>query len=153
VTGRGTGIDDAMLAHKTDVVARAVARAAIFLDPISVVSEIGGLEIAALAGFIVGGAAHRIPVLIDGVIALAALLVADALVPGISAHVIAGHRSTEPGATAVLDHLGLEPLLDLGMRLGEGTGACLATPLVQSAARILCEMATLDTLDTLAGPQ
>ena len=146
VTGRGTGIDDAMLTHKTDIVATAVERASAFLDPVSIVSEIGGIEIAALAGFIVGGASHRIPVVVDGVIALAALVVADALVPGVAAHVIAGHRSTEPGASAALDHLGLDPLLDLGMRLGEGTGACLAIPIVQCAARILTDMATLDSL-------
>ena len=146
VTGRGTGIDDAMLTHKTKIVAAAVERTSAYLDPLSVLSEVGGLEIAALAGFIVGGAAQCIPIVIDGVIALAALVAADALVPGIAAHVVAGHRSTEPGATAALDHLGLEPLLDLGMRLGEGTGACLATPLVQSTARVLTEMATLDTL-------
>jgi len=150
VTGRGTGIDDVMLTHKTEIVATAVARAEAFLDPLSILSEVGGLEIAALAGFIVSGAAHRVPVVIDGVIALAALVVADALVPGIASHVIAGHRSTEPGASAALEHLGLEPLLDLGMRLGEGTGACLAIPVVQCAARILTDMATLDTLTTSA---
>jgi len=150
VTGRGTGIDDAMLTHKTDIVATAVARAQGFLDPLSILSEVGGLEIAALAGFIVSAAGHRIPVVVDGVIALAALVVADALVPGVAAHVIAGHRSTEPAASAALDHLGLEPLLDLGMRLGEGTGACLAVPIVQCAARILTDMATFDSLTTSA---
>ena len=150
VTGRGTGIDDVMLTHKTEIVATAVARVEAFLDPLSILSEIGGLEIAALAGFIVSGAAHRVPVVVDGVIALAALVVADALVPGIARQVIAGHRSTEPGASAALDHLRLEPLLDLGMRLGEGTGACLAIPIVQCAARILTDMATLDTLTTSA---
>jgi nicotinate-nucleotide--dimethylbenzimidazole phosphoribosyltransferase len=150
VTGRGTGIDDVMLTHKTEIVASAVARVEAFLDPLSILSEVGGLEIAALSGFIVSGAAHRIPVVVDGVIALAALVVADALVPGVAAHVIAGHRSTEPGASAALEHLGLEPLLDLGMRLGEGTGACLAIPIVQCAARILTDMATLDTLTTSA---
>jgi len=142
VTGRGTGIDDAMLAHKADIVHAATARAAGYLDPVSVLSEVGGLEIAALAGFIVGGAAGGVPVVIDGVIALAALLVADALVPGVSDRCVAGHRSTEPGASAALDHLALVPVLDLGMRLGEGTGACLAVPVVQAAARILNEMAT-----------
>jgi nicotinate-nucleotide--dimethylbenzimidazole phosphoribosyltransferase len=147
VTGRGTGIDDATLAHKTDVVAGAVARTAAFLDPLSTLSEIGGLEIAAMAGFIVGAAAERTPVVIDGVVALAALVVADAFSPGIAAHVLAGHRSTEPGATVVLEHLGLEPLIDLRMRLGEGTGACLAVPIVQCAARIVTDMATLDSLD------
>jgi nicotinate-nucleotide--dimethylbenzimidazole phosphoribosyltransferase len=151
ITGRGTGIDDAMLAHKTSVVEDAAARVATYLDPISLVSEIGGLEIAALAGFIVGGAANGVPVLVDGVISLAALAVADALVPGIAAHTVAGHRSTEPGATAVLEHYGLEPLVDLGMRLGEGTGGCLVVPIVQSAARLLGEMATLAELTAGGG--
>jgi nicotinate-nucleotide--dimethylbenzimidazole phosphoribosyltransferase len=111
---------------------------------VSVLSEIGGLEIGALAGFVVGGAAAGVPVLVDGVIAVAALLVADALVPGARDRCIAGHRSTEPGATAALTHLGLEPLLDLDLRLGEGTGACLAVPIVQGAARVLRDMATFD---------
>lgn len=142
VTGRGTGIDDAMLSAKTAIVAAATARAARYLDPVSVLSELGGLEIAALAGFIAGGAAGGVPVVVDGVIALAALLVADALVPGVADRCVAGHRSTEPGATAALEHLALTPLLDLGLRLGEGTGACLAVPVVQTAARVLVEMAT-----------
>ena len=84
------------------------------------------------------------PVVVDGVIAGAALLVAEALRPACAATLIAGHRSTEPGATAVLGHLGLEPLLDLGLRLGEGTGACLALPVLEAAARVLGEMATFD---------
>jgi nicotinate-nucleotide--dimethylbenzimidazole phosphoribosyltransferase len=144
VTGRGTGIDDVTLVHKRDVVAQAVARTRGWLDPISVLSEVGGLEIAALAGFVVGGAARGVPVIVDGVIATAALLVADALVPGVRDHCIAGHRSTEPGATVALGHLGLAPLLDLELRLGEGTGACLAVPIVQAAARVLRDMATFD---------
>jgi nicotinate-nucleotide--dimethylbenzimidazole phosphoribosyltransferase len=144
VTGRGTGIDDQRLAVKVGVVERAVARLDTH-EPLAVLGEVGGLEIAALAGFIVGGAAARRPVLIDGVIAAAALLVAAEIAPGVLPFVIAGHRSVEPGATAVLEHLGLEPLLDLGMRLGEGSGACLAVPIVQAAARILGEMATFDS--------
>ena len=144
VTGRGTGIDDAMLVHKCEVIDRAVARIAHTDDAISVLFEVGGLEIAALCGFIVSAAAQSIPVIVDGVIALAALLAADALVPGVAARCIAGHRSTEPGATAVLEALALTPLLDLGMRLGEGTGACLAVPIVQASARVLGEMATFD---------
>jgi nicotinate-nucleotide--dimethylbenzimidazole phosphoribosyltransferase len=110
-----------------------------------VLAEVGGLEIAALAGFVIGGASHRIPVVVDGVIAGAALLVAHALCPGVLPYVIAGHRSTEPGATAVLDHLGLEPVLDLGLRLGEGSGACLALAVVEAAALVLQEMATFDS--------
>jgi nicotinate-nucleotide--dimethylbenzimidazole phosphoribosyltransferase len=144
VTGRGTGIDDSMLAHKREVVDRAVARLGGRTDATSVLIEVGGLEIAALAGFIIGGTARSVPVVIDGVIALAALLAADALVPGTAVRCIAGHRSTEPGAAVVLEHLALTPLLDLGMRLGEGTGACLSVPIVQAAARILGEMATFE---------
>jgi nicotinate-nucleotide--dimethylbenzimidazole phosphoribosyltransferase len=147
VTGRGTGIDDAMLAHKAAVVAAAAARAARLSDPLAIVAEVGGLEIAALAGFIVAGAAARVPVVVDGVIALAALLAADALAPGVNARCVAGHRSTEPGASASLAHLALEPVLDLRMRLGEGTGACLAIPIVQAAARVLNDMATFDEAD------
>jgi nicotinate-nucleotide--dimethylbenzimidazole phosphoribosyltransferase len=144
VTGRGTGIDDEMLARKTAIVETAAARARPLLDPVSVLADIGGLEIAALTGFVIGGVAARVPVVVDGVIALAALLAADALAPGTAGSVVAGHRSTEPGASIALDHLGLTPLLDLGMRLGEGTGACLAVPVVQAAARVLSQMATFD---------
>ncbi len=113
-------------------------------DPVAVLASIGGLEIAALAGFVVGAAAARVPVLVDGVIALAGALVAAALAPAAVAYCVAGHRSTEPGASVALAHLGLEPLLDLGLRLGEGTGACLALPLLQASARVLREMATFD---------
>lgn len=145
VTGRGTGIDDASLARKVHVVARAAGRVT-GRPPLEVLAEIGGLEIAALAGFCVGGAAARVPVIVDGVIALAAACVADALAPLCRGYLIAGHRSAEPGATAALEHLGLHPLLDLDLRLGEGTGAALALPIVQSASRILTEVATLDDL-------
>jgi nicotinate-nucleotide--dimethylbenzimidazole phosphoribosyltransferase len=151
VTGRGTGIDDAMLAHKTEIVAKAVGRVSTNSDPVSVLAEIGGLEIGALAGYIIGGAAARVVVLIDGLIACAAALLADEIARAFSAHrivdwCVAGHRSVEPGASVALERLGLEPLLDLGLRLGEGTGACLAIPLIQSAAAILGEMATFADL-------
>jgi nicotinate-nucleotide--dimethylbenzimidazole phosphoribosyltransferase len=145
VTGRGTGIDDRMLATKVAVVERAVARIPAGADPITILATVGGLELAALAGFMVGGAAARLPVVIDGLIAGAAALVAHALAPDVLGYLIAGHRSSEPGASAALAHLGLEPVLDLGLRLGEGTGACLAVPVVQAAARVLLEMATFDS--------
>ena len=147
VTGRGTGVDDAGLARKLAVVERALARhaAAAAAGPLETLAALGGYEIAALAGFIVGGAAAGVPVLLDGLIADAALLVAERLVPGVAARCVAGHRSVEPGATAVLEELGLVPVLDLGMRLGEGSGACLALPIVEAAARVLAEMATFDT--------
>ena len=146
VTGRGTGVDDAGLAHKTAVVERALARhaGAIAAGPLETLAALGGYEIAALAGFIVGGAAAGVPVVVDGLIADAALLAAERLVPGVAARCIAGHRSVEPGAAAVLEELGLEPVLDLDLRLGEGSGACLALSIVESAARILAEMATFD---------
>jgi nicotinate-nucleotide--dimethylbenzimidazole phosphoribosyltransferase len=146
VTGRGTGVDDAGLARKTAVVERALARhaAAVAAGPLETLAALGGYEIAALAGFIVGGTAAGVPVLVDGLIADAALLAADRLAPGAAARCIAGHRSVEPGAAAVLEELGLAPVLDLDLRLGEGSGACLALPIVEAAARILAEMATFD---------
>lgn len=151
VTGRGTGVDDATLGRKAAIVEAAADRAVAAHGrdargdaALGVLAEVGGLEHAALAGFVVGGAALQVPVVVDGVIAAAALLVAARLVPGVEACVVAGHRSVEPGAAAVLDTLGLEPLLDLGLRLGEGTGAALALPLVEAAARLLDEMATFD---------
>ena len=146
VTGRGTGIDDTTFRRKVLIVEAAVDRAVPTSAPIELLASLGGLEIAGLAGFILGGAAARVPVVVDGVVALAGLLVAAALAPACVDYCLAGHRSTEPGATAALEHLGLTPLLDLGMRLGEGTGALLAVPLVQAAAKILREMATLDSV-------
>jgi nicotinate-nucleotide--dimethylbenzimidazole phosphoribosyltransferase len=145
VTGRGTGIDDATLTRKIDAIERGVRRLDGRADARAVLAEVGGVEIAALAGFIVGGAAARVPVVVDGVIAGAALLAAVDLCPASLAFVFAGHRSTEPGASAVLQHLGLTPLLDLGLRLGEGSGACLALPVLEASARILDEMATFDS--------
>jgi nicotinate-nucleotide--dimethylbenzimidazole phosphoribosyltransferase len=145
VTGRGAGSDDAMLAHKVDVVRRAVARLDVDADPMTVLAEVGGFEHAALAGFVLGGAARRVPVLLDGLIACSAALVAAALEPRAVAYLVAGHRSTEPGASAALTSLGLEPLLNLDLRLGEGSGAVLAVPLVQAAARMLAEVATFDS--------
>jgi nicotinate-nucleotide--dimethylbenzimidazole phosphoribosyltransferase len=144
VTGRGTGIDDATLARKRSIVAAAARRVPRGASPAEVLAEVGGLEIGALAGFVLAAGAARVPVVVDGVIALAAALVAQALAPAVVDAMVAGHRSAEPGANVALGHLGLEPLLDLGMRLGEGTGACLAVPLVQASARVLAEMATFD---------
>ena len=144
VTGRGTGIDDERLARKVEVIERAVSRLDIGATPAEILAEVGGLEIAALVGFIVGGAAARVPVVVDGVIAAAAALAAAAASPDVIGYLIAGHRSVEPGASAALAYLGLEPVLDLGLRLGEGTGACLALAVVEAAARVLGEMATFD---------
>jgi nicotinate-nucleotide--dimethylbenzimidazole phosphoribosyltransferase len=145
VTGRGTGIDDTTYARKIDVVTGALARHRPDpADPIAVLAAVGGLEHAALAGLMLGAAERRVPVVVDGVIAVSAALVAAALAPDAVAAMIAGHRSAEPGATVALAHLGLTPLLDLGMRLGEGSGAVLALPLVAAAARVLREVATFD---------
>lgn len=145
VTGRGTGVDDATLALKTRVVADAVARIPAGADPLDVLAEVGGLEHAALAGFVLGGAAARVPVLLDGFIAGSAALVAQALAPAASAYLLAGHRSAEAGHAVALAHLDLRPLVDLDLRLGEGSGAALAAPMVRSAAAVLAEMATFDS--------
>ena len=146
VTGRGTGVDDATLDRKVAVVAEALDRHQPDpADPVGVLAAVGGLEHAALAGFILGAAAHRVPVVLDGVIAGSAALAAAALAPGAVDAMVAGHLSTEPGARAALDHLGLRPLLSLDLRLGEGSGAALAVPLVQSAARLLHDVATFDS--------
>ncbi len=197
VTGRGTGIDDAMLAHKTAVVREALAlhgllptpvsneghlrsnrssegaprsdsagpaesgdghpsaerssegalrseRLPAAADPLDALAAVGGLEIAGIAGLLLGGAALCTPVVVDGVVAGAAALVAAALAPTASHAWLAGHRSVEPAHTLALTHLGLGPLLDLGLRVGEGTGALLAAPLVAAAARALGEVATFD---------
>jgi nicotinate-nucleotide--dimethylbenzimidazole phosphoribosyltransferase len=145
VTGHGAGIDDATHARKIEVVSAALARADLDgADPLTVLAQLGGLEHAAIAGFILGGAAARVPVVLDGVIAGAAALMAAALAPAVRDLVIAGHRSAEPGHAAALWHLELTPLVDLGLRLGEGTGALLALPIVQSAVRVLHEVATFD---------
>jgi nicotinate-nucleotide--dimethylbenzimidazole phosphoribosyltransferase len=145
VTGRGTGIDDERLARKIAVVGDALARTqAPGGDPLGLLASLGGLEIAAIAGFVVGGASRRVPVVLDGVITLAGALAAARLAPSSVGYRVAGHRSTEPGATIALADLGLEPLVDLDLRLGEGTGALLALPVLQAAAKILGEMATFE---------
>ena len=145
-TGRGTGVDDDTLARKTEVVRAALARHAPDpTDPIGVLAAFGGLEHAALAGFVLAAAAARVPVVLDGVIAGSAALAAQALAPYAMGACLAGHRSAEPGHALALTHLGLRPLVELELRLGEGTGAVLALPLVQAAARVLAEMATFDS--------
>jgi nicotinate-nucleotide--dimethylbenzimidazole phosphoribosyltransferase len=145
VTGRGTGVDDATYAHKVVVVTAALARHRLDRDdPLGVLAAVGGLEHAALAGFLLGAAARRVPVIVDGVIAAAAALAAAAFAPAAVDAMVAGHRSVEPGATVALHQLGLSPLLDLGLRLGEGTGAVLALPVVAGAVRVLRDVATFD---------
>jgi nicotinate-nucleotide--dimethylbenzimidazole phosphoribosyltransferase len=145
-TGRGTGVDAATYARKVDVVCRGLERHRPDpRDPIGVLAAFGGFEHAAIAGFILGAAALRTPVILDGVIAGAAALVSAALAPDATSACFAGHRSVEPGHSAALRHLGLRPLVDLDLRLGEGTGALLALPLLQSAARALRDVATFDS--------
>jgi len=143
VTGRGTGVDDAGLSRKVAVIERALAlNRPDPRDPLDVLSKVGGLEIAGLVGVILGAAAQRLPVVIDGFISGAAALVAVKLAPEVKPYLIAAHQSVEAGHRILLEHLGLRPLLDLDLRLGEGTGAALAFHLVEAAARILDEMAT-----------
>ncbi|MCW2677857.1 MAG: cobT [Modestobacter sp.] len=148
-TGRGTGVDDPTLARKVGVVTRAVARVpgrpGTPEQALAALAEVGGLEHAALAGFVLGAAAARVPVLLDGVIAGSAALVAAALCPTALEHALAGHSSAEPGHSLALRALGLRPLLALDLRLGEGTGALLAMPLVAGAARALQDVATFDS--------
>ncbi|MEU6252948.1 nicotinate-nucleotide--dimethylbenzimidazole phosphoribosyltransferase [Streptomyces sp. NPDC047043] len=146
VTGRGTGINDETLARKTEVVRRAIElHQPDPADPVGVLAAIGGFEHAAMVGLLLGGASLRTPVILDGVSAGAAALVARAIAPEVLAACIAGHRSAEPGHVAALNKLGLRPLVDLDLRLGEGTGALLALPLVQSTARAMHEVATFDS--------
>jgi nicotinate-nucleotide--dimethylbenzimidazole phosphoribosyltransferase len=150
VTGRGTGVDDATLSRKIEVITAALrVHAAVIsrrgADPISVLAAVGGLEHAAIAGFVIGAAALRVPVILDGVIAGAAALAVQGIAPQALAACIAGHRSAEPGHAIALNALGLRPLIELDLRLGEGTGAVLALPLVQAAAAALRDMATFDS--------
>ncbi len=143
VTGRGTGIDDAGWQRKVSAIERAIAlNKPDAKDALDVVAKVGGFEIAGLAGVIIAAASRRVPVVVDGFISGAAALIAAGLEPGVKGYLFAGHRSVEIGHHATLEHLGLRPLLDLDLRLGEGTGAVLAFHLVEAAARILSEMAT-----------
>lgn len=145
VCGPGTGLDADGVAHKADVVARMLARnRPDARDPLGVLAAVGGFEIGLLAGVVVGGAAARAVVVLDGFITAAAALLAARLAPASSDYLIASHRSPEPGQSIVLAELGLEPLLDLGLRLGEGSGAAIALPLVHAARAILAEMATFE---------
>ncbi len=143
VTGHGTGVDDAGLRRKIAAIERALeVNQPVRSDPYDLLSKVGGLEIAGLAGVIIGGAAHRLPVVIDGFISGAAALIAAELVPDVKPYLIAAHQSVEIGHRAMLEQLGLRPLLNLNLRLGEGTGAALAFHLLEAAVRILNEMAT-----------
>jgi nicotinate-nucleotide--dimethylbenzimidazole phosphoribosyltransferase len=145
VTGRGTGVDDATVARKVAVVTEALSQRPATGDPVQVLASVGGFEHAGLVGYLLGAAARRVPVVLDGVIAGAAALVAAALAPDVVGYCFAGHRSVEPGHAVALDRLGLRPLIDLDLRLGEGTGAVLSFPVLESAGALLREMATFDS--------
>ena len=152
VTGRGTGIGDEALSRKIAVVARALELHRPHPDrPLAAVARVGGFEIAGLVGVILGAGAEGLPVVLDGFIAGAAALVAVALAPAARAYLFAGHCSAEAGHRAALAALGLEPILDLGLRLGEGTGAVLALPVIDAAGRMLDEMASFESAG-VSGP-
>ena len=143
VTGRGTGVDDAGLERKISVIEQAIAiNQPERTDPMDVLVKLGGFEIAGLVGVIIAAASRRVPVVVDGFISGAAALVAAELLPAVRPYLIASHQSVEIGHAVIWEHLGVRPLLNLGMRLGEGSGAVLAFHLVEAAARILDEMAT-----------
>jgi nicotinate-nucleotide--dimethylbenzimidazole phosphoribosyltransferase len=145
VTGRGTGIDDAQLAHKIAVVQKAISvNQPDPNDGLDVLAKVGGFEIGGIAGVVLGAAARQKPVVVDGFISTAGAMIARAICPAASDYIIAAHRSAEQGHRIMHARLGKEPLLDLGLRLGEGTGAALAMNLVEAAQRILTEVATFD---------
>ena len=145
VVGRGTGIDDQGLERKIKVIEQALAvNKPDPKDALDVLHKVGGLEIAGLAGVMIAAAGRRIPVVVDGFISTAAAMIAVGLAPGVREYLISAHQSVEVGHRAMLSHLGLTPLLDLNLRLGEGTGAALAFHLIEASTRILREMATFD---------
>jgi nicotinate-nucleotide--dimethylbenzimidazole phosphoribosyltransferase len=147
VTGRGTGITDAGLAHKKDVIDAALARAgARAQDPVETLTALGSADLAAATGYLLAAAQDGVPVLLDGLMSVACALTADRIEPGAAAWYAAGHRSTEPAQSLALAKLGLEPLLDLGLRLGEGSGAVAAVPVVRGAVALLRDVALLADL-------
>lgn len=148
VVGRGAGAPDAMLERKAQVVAEALALhgltgpEAARRDPRAALAAVGGFEHAAIVGLVLGAARHRVPLVLDGAIACSAALVAVALCPAVQGYLVAGHAGAEPGIRVALDALGLDPVLGLGLRLGEGSGAALALPVVAASAKVLGQMAT-----------
>ncbi|MBA2952909.1 nicotinate-nucleotide--dimethylbenzimidazole phosphoribosyltransferase [Nocardioides sp. MAH-18] len=147
VTGRGTGIDAGAWTHKVEVIDRALARAGDSLtDPVACLTALGSADLAASTGYLLEAARLGVPVVLDGLMAVACALTADRIEPGAAAWYVAGHRSTEPAQSLALAKLGLEPLLDLGLRLGEGSGAVAAVPLLRSAVAVLRDVALLSEL-------
>jgi nicotinate-nucleotide--dimethylbenzimidazole phosphoribosyltransferase len=146
VTGRGSGIDDETYARKVEIVTQLIAKTNNEKDPIKTLAQIGGIEIAALVGYVLRASSLQIPVVLDGVITLAAATLAKAINPDISHFLIAGHCSSEPGSRIAITHLQLQPILDLELRLGEGTGALLSVPIIRSACQALSRMARIADL-------
>ena len=142
VTGRGADSGDAMLQRKKQVVAAGLERHKHLTDPLELLAALGGLEHAGMVGLYLGAASKRVPIVLDGIISCSAALVAYRLCPAIAGYLIAGHVGAEPGIAVAHKQLGLTPLVSLGLRLGEGTGALCAVPLIQGGARILNDMAT-----------
>ena len=152
VTGRGTGLDDGGLAAKVGVIQKALAvNKPDPADPLGVLAKVGGLEIGGICGLCLGGAAARVPVVVDGFISTAGALLATKLCPGAAAYLVAAHRSVEIGHTAMLKEMNLKPLMDLDFRLGEGTGAAIGLSLVEAAVRVLNEMATFESAGVSEG--
>ncbi|KAF0119783.1 MAG: nicotinate-nucleotide--dimethylbenzimidazole phosphoribosyltransferase, partial [bacterium] len=146
VTGRGTGIDDRALQKKVDVIERGIRlNRPDPQDPIDVLAKVGGFEIGGIAGLIIGGAFHRIPVVVDGFISTAGAMIAVALWPTIAEYLFYSHLSSEAGHKRMLERLGHEPILDLGMRLGEGTGAAMAISVIEASVKVMTEMATFES--------
>jgi nicotinate-nucleotide--dimethylbenzimidazole phosphoribosyltransferase len=146
VTGRGSGIDNQTYARKVEIVAQLIAKTKNESDPIKTLAQIGGIEIAAITGYILRATSLQVPVVLDGVITLAAATIAKAINPEVNQFLIAGHSSSEPGSRIAITHLGLQPILDLELRLGEGTGALLAIPVIRSACQALSRMARIADL-------
>ena len=146
LAGRGTGLDDAGWKHKIEVIERALAlHRAAFSDGLEILAAVGGFEIAAMAGVCLGGAAADVPVVVDGFIATAAATAANKISPKLVEHLLFGHRSTENGHRETLEWLGVRPILDLEMRLGEGTGAALAMSTIEAALDLFHQMATFQS--------
>lgn len=147
VVGRGTGVDDARLRHKTEIIDTALTRVGDRAsDPLERLTALGSADFAVGVGFLITAARRGVPVLLDGIVSVAEACVAEDLDPGVVAWCAAGHRSTEPAQQVALDKLGLDPIIDVGLRLGEGTGALTALPVLRSAALLLSEVAQLSDL-------
>jgi len=146
ITGRGTGVDDTRLQHKIRVIEKALAiNQSSLTDPLTTLAALGGFEIAGIAGLILGGAAHRVPVVVDGFISTAGALAAIKLHPAAADYIFFSHMSEEAGHRVVMNAIGIKPILDLNMRLGEGTGGALAMTIIQAALKMINEMATFSS--------